>query len=513
MFISDIKRVVEQVSRDKGINREILIKALEEALVSAAKKKFGSSVDIEVQYNESTGEIEVFQFKDVAEVVTEPDLQISIKEGRKLDPECEVGDSLGTKMDTSTFGRIAAQSAKQVIIQKMKDAERDAVYSNFIDRKGEIINGIVQRFDRNDIVVNLGHTEGILPTREQIPKESYRRGDRIRAYIVDVLYDTRGPQIVLSRTHPDFLVALFKTEVPEINEGIVTIIGATREPGIRAKFAVTSNDSDIDPVGACVGMKGSRVQNVVQELKGEKIDIIPYHIDPARFVCNALAPAEISRVIIDEEDRSMEVIVPDEFLSIAIGKKGQNVRLASKLTKWHLDVISETRYSEAMQDGYDSLVSLPDVGISLADALYEKGFFSADELSRASIEDLIQIRDITEEKAIQLIEAGEAYLLNRNQVDETSKETLPEDDDEHNGSSDVSDSLKASDEQSDSDEDQADEASKDTLSEEEENEHNGSSDISDSIKASDDQPGSDKDVTGQTIVSDEKEADSAESTK
>ncbi|MGA9176720.1 MAG: transcription termination factor NusA [Desulfobacterales bacterium] len=553
MFISDIKRVVEQVSRDKGINREILIKALEEALVSAAKKKFGSSVDIEVQYNESTGEIEVFQFKDVAEVVTEPDLQISIKEGRKLDPECEVGDSLGTKMDTSTFGRIAAQSAKQVIIQKMKDAERDAVYSNFIDRKGEIINGIVQRFDRNDIIVNLGHTEGILPTREQIPKESYRRGDRIRAYIVDVLYDTRGPQIVISRTHPDFLVALFKTEVPEINEGIVTIIGATREPGIRAKFAVTSNDSDIDPVGACVGMKGSRVQNVVQELRGEKIDIIPYHIDPARFVCNALAPAEISRVIIDEENRSMEVIVPDEFLSIAIGKKGQNVRLASKLTKWHLDVISETRYSEAMQDGYDSLVSLPDVGISLADALYEKGFFSADELSRASIEDLIQIRDITEEKAIQLIEAGEAYLLSRNQADETSKETLPEDDDEQNGSSDVSDSLKVSEEQSDSDEDQADEASKETLSEEEENEHNdssdvsdslkvseeqsdddedqadeaskemlseeeenehnGSSDISDSIKASDDQPGSDEDVTGQTMVSDEKEADSAESTK
>ena len=552
MFISDIKRVVEQVSRDKGINREILIKALEEALVSAARKKFGSSVDIEVQYNESTGEIEVFQFKDVAEVVTEPDLQISIKEGRKLDPECEVGDSLGTKMDTSTFGRIAAQSAKQVIIQKMKDAERDAVYSNFIDRKGEIINGIVQRFDRNDIVVNLGHTEGILPTREQIPKESYRRGDRIRAYIVDVLYDTRGPQIVLSRTHPDFLVALFKTEVPEINEGIVTIIGATREPGIRAKFAVTSNDSDIDPVGACVGMKGSRVQNVVQELKGEKIDIIPYHIDPARFVCNALAPAEISRVIIDEEDRSMEVIVPDEFLSIAIGKKGQNVRLASKLTKWHLDVISETRYSEAMQDGYDSLVSLPDVGISLADALYEKGFFSADELSRASVEDLLQIRDITEEKAIQLIEAGEAYLLSRNQADETSKETLsedddehngssdvsdslkasdeqsdsdedqadeaskdtlPEDDDEHNGSSDVSDSLKASDEQSDSDEDQADEASKDTLSEEEENEHNGPSDVSDSLKASDDPPGSDEDLTGQTIVSGEKEADSAESTK
>jgi len=441
MFISDIKRVVEQVSRDKGIDREILIRALEEALISAARKKFGSNVDIEVQYNESTGEIEVFQFKDVAEVVTEPDIQISLEEGRKLDPECEIGDSLGTKMDATTFGRIAAQSAKQVIIQKMKDAERDAVYSSFIDRKGEIINGIVQRFDRNDIIVNLGQTEAILPAREQIPKESYRRGDRIRAYIIDVLYDTRGPQIVLSRTHPDFLIALFKTEVPEINEGIVSIIGAAREPGIRAKFAVTSNDSDIDPVGACVGMKGSRVQNVVQELKGEKIDIIPWHIDPAKFVCNALAPAEISRVIIDEENRSMEVIVPDEFLSIAIGKKGQNVRLASKLTKWHLDVISETRYSEAMQDGYDSLVSLPEVGISLADALYEKGFFSADELSRASIEDLIQIRDVTMEKAEQLIEAARQFLLNRDKAHESSKEALSQGANNDDEISDASNSI------------------------------------------------------------------------
>ncbi|MGA8179630.1 MAG: transcription termination factor NusA, partial [Desulfobacterales bacterium] len=361
-----------------------------------------------------------------------------------------------TKMDTSTFGRIAAQSAKQVIIQKMKDAERDAVYSGFIDRKGEIINGIVQRFDRNDIIVNLGQTEGILPSREQIPKESYRRGDRMRAYIIDVLYDTRGPQIVLSRTHPDFLVALFKTEVPEINEGIVTIIGATREPGIRAKIAVTSNDSDIDPVGACVGMKGSRVQNVVQELKGEKIDIIPYHIDPAKFVCNALAPAEISRVIIDEENGSMEVIVPDEFLSIAIGKKGQNVRLASKLTKWHLDVISETRYSEAMQYGYDSLVSLPDVGISLADALYEKGFFSADELSKASVEDLVQIRDITEEKAVTLIEAAKNYIPSTEHGDETFKEEViskkEADVEAAVEAADVSDSQTALEDATDSDE-------------------------------------------------------------
>lgn len=427
MFITDIKRVVDQVSRDKGIDREVLIKALQEALGSAAKKKFGGKIDIEVSYNEETGELEVFQFKDVAEEVVEPDLQISLEEGRKLDPECEVGDSLGTKLDTATFGRIAAQSAKQVIIQKMKDAERDAVYSSFIDRKGEIINGIVQRIDRNEIIVSLGQTEGVLPYKEQVPKETYRRGDRIRAYIADVLYETRGPQIVLSRTHPNFLINLFKTEVPEISEGIVAIMGASREPGIRAKIAVTSNDADIDPVGACVGMKGSRVQNVVQELRGEKIDIISWHIDPAKFVCNALAPAEISRVIIDEENNSMEVIVPDEFLSIAIGRKGQNVRLASKLTKWHLDVTSESRYSEAMQSGYDSLTSLPGVGISLADALYEKGFYSAEELSHAMVEDLVQIRGIAEEKAKRLIETAKNFVASRVGADETPVEALPDD--------------------------------------------------------------------------------------
>jgi N utilization substance protein A len=329
-------------------------------------------------------------------------------------------------MDTSTFGRIAAQSAKQVIIQKMKDAEKDAVYSSFIDRKGDTINGIVQRIDRGDIIVNLGQTEGIVPVREQVPKETYRRGDRIRAYILDVLHDSRGPQIILSRTHPNFLIHLFRTEVPEITEGIVTIMGAAREPGIRAKFAVASNNSDIDPVGACVGMKGSRVQNVVQELRGEKIDIIPWHIDPAKFVCNALAPAEISRVIIDESNQSMEVIVPDEFLSIAIGKKGQNVRLASKLTGWHLDVKSETKYSIAMQSGYDSLVALPGVGISMADALYELGLYSAEEVSNASPEDLIQVRGIGEETAKKLIAAAKTAVLEAQQAEEIAEEKAQE---------------------------------------------------------------------------------------
>ena len=406
MLISEIKRVIEQVSRDKGIERHVLVKALEEALKSAARKKYGPKIDIEVQYSEDSGELEVFQFKEVAETIEDDMLQISVEEGRKLDPDCEIGDSLGTKMDTATFGRIAAQSAKQVIIQKLKDAEKDAVYTSFIDRKGEIINGIVQRIDRGDIIVNLGQTEGALPVREQVPKEGYRRGDRIRALILEVLHESRGPQVVLSRTHPAFLVTLFRTEVPEISEGIVTIMGASREPGVRAKIAVASNNSDIDPVGACVGMKGSRVQNVVQELRGEKIDIIPWHVDTAKFVCNALAPAEISRVIIDEDNRSMEVIVPDEFLSIAIGKKGQNVRLASKLTGWHLDVKSESIYNQAMQSGYNSLMALPGVGISLADALYEKGFYSAEEISKSSVADLLQIRGIDEQLAASLIEAG-----------------------------------------------------------------------------------------------------------
>ncbi|MFZ7126097.1 MAG: transcription termination factor NusA [Desulfobacterales bacterium] len=429
MFVADIKRVVEQVSKDKGIDREVLIHALEEALKSAARKKFGSKIDIEVQYDDESGEIEVFQFKDVVEDITDPAIQISLEEGRKLDPDCEIGDSLGTKMDTSTFGRIAAQSAKQVIIQKMKDAEKDAVFASFIDRKGELINGIVQRMDRGDIIVNLGQTEGVVPIREQVPRETYRRGDRIRAYILDVLHETRGPQVILSRAHTNFLIQLFKTEVPEISEGIVNIMAAAREPGVRAKIAVASNNSDIDPVGACVGMKGSRVQSVVQELRGEKIDIIPWHVDAAKFVCNALAPAEIARVIIDEAARAMEVIVPDEFLSIAIGKRGQNVRLASRLTGWHLDVQSESKYSEAMRSGYDSLVALPGVGISLADALYEKGFFSAEEISRATVDDLMQVREIDEETAADLLEAARRMMAEprAQELEEENDKTIGED--------------------------------------------------------------------------------------
>ena len=429
MIMSDIGRVIEQVSRDRGIDKGILVKTLEEALGSAARKKFGTKVDIEVRYDEERGEIEVFQFKDVVEKVTEPDLEIDLEEGRKLDSGCQVGDSIGTKMDTTTFGRIAAQSAKQVIIQKMKDAERDVIYESFINRKGEIINGIVQRIDRRDIIVNLGRTEAILPVREQIHRETYRRGDRIRAYILDVLHESRGPQIILSRSHPQFLVALFNTEVPEVSEDIVSIVNAAREPGSRAKIAVTSNDSDIDPVGACVGMKGTRVQSVVHELKGEKIDIIPWRSDPAKFVCNALSPAEVSRVVIDEANRSMEVIVPDEYLSVAIGKRGQNVRLASKLTGWSIDVRSETTYSAAMRSSYDSLMSLPGIGASTADALYEQGFYSIEELANASVEELVQIKGISDKKAQALLEsAGQALEVpDEDTSEETAVQEAPED--------------------------------------------------------------------------------------
>ncbi len=408
-MISDLRRMIDQVSREKGVDVRVLIGALEEAVRAAARKKFGPDYDLEVSYNEELGEIEVFEFKEVVEEVTNEHLQISLEEARKMDPECEVGDSLGVKMETGTFGRIAAQSAKQVIMQRLKEAERDMVYEDFKNRRGEIINGIVQRFDRGSMIVNLGRTEAELPLKEQIPKESYRQGDRIRAYILDVKQISRGPQIVLSRTHPNFLAALFENEVPEIAEGIVQIMQVAREPGIRAKIAVASRDSDVDPVGACVGMKGSRVQAVVEELRGEKIDIVTWNPDPAKFICNALAPAEIIRVIVDEANHSMEVVVPDDQLSLAIGKRGQNVRLASRLTGWSLDVVSETNYNQALKDGYMSLLDLEGVGDKLASELYRVGFGSAADLARASIEDLLGIENMDEEQATQLIEEAIRY--------------------------------------------------------------------------------------------------------
>ncbi|HZE20500.1 MAG TPA: transcription termination factor NusA, partial [Desulfobaccales bacterium] len=402
----ELKRIIDQVSRDKGIDKELLIGAIKDAIRSAAKKKLGPRLEIEVEYRDDTGEMEVFQYKEVVEDVQDPGQEISLEEGRKVDPECEVGDFLGFRIDASAFGRIAAQSAKQVIMQRMKDAERDLVYEDYKDRKGEIMNGIVQRLDPEGIIVNLGRTEALLPPMEQVPREIYHKGERIRAYVLDVKRQIRGPQIILSRTHPQFLVALFEAEVPEISEGIVQVLGCAREPGSRAKIAVSSRDSDVDPVGACVGMKGARVQNIVQELRGEKIDIIPWHPDPAKFATNALAPAQVSRIILNKDTQTMEVIVPDDQLSLAIGKRGQNVRLASRLVGWKIDVKSESKYSKSLKEGYLSLLRIPGVGEITASLLHEAGYTSAREVAETTLEELIQSTGLTEKKAASLISAA-----------------------------------------------------------------------------------------------------------
>ena len=430
-MISDLSRMIDQVSREKGVEREVLISALEEAVKAAARKKYGPDYDLEVNFNEELGEIEVFEFKEVVEEVSEEHLQVSIKEGRKLDSEVELGDSLGIKMDTDEFGRIAAQSAKQVIMQRLKEAERDVVYDDFKDRQGEIINGIVQRFDKGSIIVNLGRTEGELPPREQIPRESYKQGDRIRAYILDIKHFSRGPQVILSRTHPNLVASLFENEVPEISEGIVQIMQVSRDPGGRSKIAVTSKDADVDPVGACVGMKGSRVQAVVQELRGEKIDIITWDRDAAKFICNALAPAEVIRVIVDEESHAMEVVVPDDQLPLAIGKRGQNVRLASRLTGWRLDVSGESDYNKALKDGYQSLLDLPGVGAKRATDLHDEGFRSVEDVARASSEDLSNVPGMGNERSAKLIEDARDYIKRKKA--ETEKEEASEENERKEG--------------------------------------------------------------------------------
>jgi N utilization substance protein A len=345
-MVTNLNHIIDQVVKDKGIDRDVLVEALESAVLSAANKKYRNTRDLEAHYNNELGEVEVFEFVTVVDEVLDSYKEIDLAEAAEIDPEVEIGDSLGMKLDASNFSRIAAQTAKQVIIQKVREAEREGVFNEFQDRVGELVNGIVRRYERGDLIVDLGRAEALLPHREQVPRENYRQGDRVRAYISEVKMSTKGPQIILSRTHPGVVAALFSFEVPEIAEGIVEVKAVSREPGSRAKIAVVSHDPDVDPVGACVGMRGSRVQNVVSELRGEKIDIIPWTPDVARFACAALAPAEVTRVYVDNDEQSLEVIVPDDQLSLAIGKKGQNVRLAAKLTGWKIDIKSETRAAE-----------------------------------------------------------------------------------------------------------------------------------------------------------------------
>jgi N utilization substance protein A len=402
---SNLNYIIDQMGKDKGIDRKVIIEALEQAVLTASRKKYGHQGEIEVHYNEEAGEVELFQFKQVVEEVTNSATEISIEEAKDLDSEVQLGDSLGVKL-TTDFGRIGAQTAKQVIIQRVRDAERENVYTEFKDRKGDLVSGIIQRMEKGNVFINIGRAEAVLLSKEQIPGEVYRQGERIRAYVLDVQKNTKGPQIFLSRTHPGFLIKLFELEVPEIAEGVIKIISAAREPGERAKISVYSTNRDVDPVGACVGMKGSRVQSVVQELRGERIDIIPWIQDQAKYVCNSLAPAKISRVYIEEEARHMDVVVADDQLSLAIGKKGQNVRLASKLTGWKIDIKSESKMEKISTEILEAFKALPNVGDVTSRVLYNEGFRSVKEIAEADPEELARILEFEKEKAVELAEGA-----------------------------------------------------------------------------------------------------------
>jgi N utilization substance protein A len=410
-MLPDLNRVIEQVSKEKGIDRQIIVEALKDAMLSAAKRTYGPEKKIEAQWNSEIGEVELFEIRTVVDEVSDAENEVTLAEARRsMDPEAEVGDELLAKLPPEKFGRIAAQAAKQNIIQRVRDAERDSIFKEFKTRKGELATGTVQRFEKKNIIVNLGRADAVLPEKEQIPRERYRQGDRIRAYIVDVELSSRGPQIILSRTHPGLLIELFRQEVPEIYEGIVEVKGAAREPGGRAKFAVTSHDSDVDPVGACVGMRGTRVQAVVQELRNEKIDIVEWTADPAEYVCRALAPAKVSRILLDEDEHAMEVIVPDDQLSLAIGKKGQNVRLASRLTGWKLDVRSESEAEDEARRARASLSAIPGLGDVSAELLYQYGFKSAEELAASDAETVGEVDGVGPDRATSILEAAREHI-------------------------------------------------------------------------------------------------------
>jgi len=407
----NLKREIDQVAKDKGIDSNEITGALEEAMRQAARKRFGQEKEIEARYNDEIGEVELFEFREVVEEITDRETQILIADAKRdYDPDVELGDEIGVKLDTTDFGRILAQAAKQVIIQRIRDAERDNTFDEYRDRQGEVVNGVVRRFEKGAIIVDLGRAEAVIPAKEQVPRESYRPGDRIRAYVVEVNKVAKGPQIVLTRTSIDFLIKLFEQEVPEMYEKIVSIESAAREPGGRSKIAVVSRDSDVDPVGACVGMKGSRVQAVVQELRGERIDIVPWSPDTARYVCSALSPAAVSKVIIDESQKSIDVIVPDDQLSLAIGRRGQNVRLAVQLTGWRIDIKSETKMREIAEWLSRAVSVVENCGDPEADLLLQQGIMSLEDLSECANEVLTALPGINEAGA-ELIKAKAGELV------------------------------------------------------------------------------------------------------
>ena len=424
----ELLQVADTVARDKGIDRDEVLQAMEQAIQKAGRSKYGLEYDIRAEIDRKNGEIKLMRFREVADPVANEATQINLTEAKQLNPEAEVGDFLTDPLPPIDFGRIAAQTAKQVIVQRVRDAERQRQYKEFKDRVGEIVNGLVKRVEFGNVVVDLGRAEAILRRDELLPRESFRQGERVRAYIYDVRQEVRGPQIFLSRTHPQFMAKLFAQEVPEIYDGIIEIKAVARDPGSRAKIAVISNDSGIDPVGACVGMRGSRVQAVVAELQGEKIDIIPWSQDPATFVVNALAPAEVAKVVMDEEQRRIEVVVPDEQLSLAIGRRGQNVRLASQLTGWDIDILTEAEESERRQEEFRTrskmFIEALDVDDVIAHLLVTEGFTSVEEVAFVPVQELAGVEGFDEEVAGELQQRARVFLKEQNERFELKRKEL-----------------------------------------------------------------------------------------
>jgi transcription termination/antitermination protein NusA len=409
--------VADAVAREKNIDREEVLEAMEQAIQKAGRAKYGHEKDIRATIDRRTGDVRLSRWTEAVETVENEETQIPVHIAKKFKPEIKLGEHLIDPLPPIDFGRIAAQTAKQVIVQRVREYERKRQYEEFKDRVGEIINGVVKRTEYGNLMVELGRAEALLRRDELIPRESFRNGDRVRAYIYDVREEPRGPQIFLSRTHPGFLAKLFAQEVPEIYDGIIEIKAVARDPGSRAKMAVISRDSSIDPVGACVGMRGSRVQAVVQELQGEKIDIIPWSPQAATFVVNALAPAEVTKVVMDEEAGRVEVVVPDEQLSLAIGRRGQNVRLASQLTRWDIDILTEAEESERRQEEFRRrsglFVDALDVDDVIAGLLVTEGFTSVEELAFTPEEEVAAIEGFDESIAAELIRRAEAFIARR----------------------------------------------------------------------------------------------------
>lgn len=430
---------IEVICRERGIDRDVLIETIEAAMKAAAKKVFGEQREIEADFNEDTGEVDlrfILIVADDEDEVENPQREITLEQARKYaDPHAESGDELlfpifyreedieqareqdrrfGELLQLETskhaFGRIAAQTAKQVINQRLREAERQNIYDEFKDKKNELITGIFRRYDRGNMIIDLGRTEGVLYQSQLPRRESYRQNDRILAYVLDVQRSARDAQVILSRTDPGLVIKLFEHEVPEIQEGIVKIVAVAREAGVRSKVAVYSTDADVDPVGACVGMRGARVQSIVQELRGEKIDIVPYNTDPARFVCNAINPAKVSKVFIDESRKAMELIVPDDQLSLAIGRAGQNVRLATQLTGWNLEIMNETRLEELKVDIKRRLMGYEGVTETLVDTLFTHGYNRLEDIATAEVDDMMLLPGYDEDTAENIVAAAHDIL-------------------------------------------------------------------------------------------------------